>query len=367
MRTPPSGRKSSGLFAKGSKRRPGIHVSSFTAHRDPRLDALLRREIVEASVAQNAAIGWARYQGGWHVSYGETEANRIFDLASVTKPLTATVVGRLVSDGRLAFGSTVGELLPELGVTPIAEASVEALLAHRAGCPAWGALYLPDPWASSEPRSIPPEGPFDKAAMLARAASRREVAARSVYSDIGYVLLGEICARVLGSKLRDAWPIPRPNDLSAALPTEDNPWRGVIRGEVHDENAWALEQVGGDPGHAGGFGSVLEVMDFAIGWADAVAGREGILPAEIARAMIAERANGSHRLGWDGRSGDAPSSGRSFGPRTFGHLGFTGTSVWIDPEKEAIAVLLTNRTWPSRANVRIRAARPRVHDALWDL
>jgi CubicO group peptidase (beta-lactamase class C family) len=342
-------------------------VSSLAAHRDSRLDALLREEIVEASVAETAAIAWARYDGGWRVSYGETSTNPLFDLASVTKPLTATVVGRLVSDGRLAWSSTVGAVLPELAGSALSEATVEALLSHRAGAPAWGALYLREPWGSPVPRSLPPDGPFEKAAMLARAASRKELSASSVYSDIGYVLLGEMCARVLGGNLRDAWPIPRPEDLSRAQRTEDNPWRGVVAGEVHDENAWALERAGGDPGHAGAFATALEVMRFAIGWADAVAGREGILPTEIARAMIAERPNGSHRLGWDGRSGESPSSGRRFGARTFGHLGFTGTSVWIDPDQEAIAVLLTNRTWPSRENVRIRAARPRVHDALWDL
>lgn len=342
-------------------------MSSFVAHRDSRLDALLRDEIVGASVAETAAIAWARYRGEWLVSYGETAADPLFDLASVTKPLTATVVARLISEGRVAWTSTVADILPELAGSALANATVEELLSHRAGCPAWGALYLRDPWASPTPRSLPPDAPFDKADMLARAASRREPASHSVYSDIGFVLLGEMCARVLGGKLRDAWPIPRPQDLSRAERTEDNAWRGVVAGEVHDENAWALERVGGDPGHAGAFATVLEVMRFAIGWADAVAGREGIVPFEIARAMIAERPNGSHRLGWDGRSGDAPSSGRGFGPRTFGHLGFTGTSVWIDPEKQAIAVLLTNRTWPSRDNVRIRAARPRVHDALWNL
>jgi len=81
--------------------------------------------------------------------------------------------------------------------------------------------------------------------------------------------------------------------------------------------------------------------------------------------MIAERPGGTHRLGWDGRSESGSSSGARFSGRAFGHLGFTGTSVWVDPAAEAIAVLLTNRTWPSRDNVRIRAARPRVHDAQW--
>jgi CubicO group peptidase (beta-lactamase class C family) len=330
--------------------------------------------IVEPRVAETASVAWATWSDGWRVSYGETSPSTVFDLASVTKPLTATVLARLVADGRLSWSATVSELLPELRGTALEDANVEALLSHRAGCPAWGALYLRDPWGSPEPRSLPPDSDFDKHLMLQRAASRIERSASSIYSDIGYVLAGEIAARLGGTWAEvtgignAAFARATNADFDARVaPTERSAWRGDVRGAVHDENAWALERVGGSPGHAGAFATVLDVMRFAIGWADAVAGRAGILPTELARFMIAERANGSHRIGWDGRSGERSSSGRFFGPRTFGHLGFTGTSVWIDPDAQRIAVLLTNRTWPTRANLAIRAARPLIHDALWEL
>ena len=96
-------------------------------------------------------------------------------------------------------------------------------------------------------------------------------------------------------------------------------------------------------------------------------GPSPLLPAALAREMIAPFAVGSHRLGWDGVTAGASSAGRRFGPRSFGHLGFTGTSVWADPDACVVVALLTNRTFPSRENMAIRAARPRVHDALWAL
>lgn len=351
--------------------------------RDARLDALLRREIVDAGVASTAAIAWARFHGDWRAAFGEVGGEgvegAIFDLASVTKPLTATVAARLVHEGRLAWSTAVHEVLPELSGTAAADATMEELLSHRAGVPAWGALYRRDPWGHGEPASLPPDEPLSLERMLEHAASRRTPSETSVYSDVGYVLAGSMIARVGGERLASAWldvcgigDAQRARARHAAFdvrvaPTEQSAWRGEVRGEVHDENAWALQRAGGDPGHAGAFATVDEVLAFAIAWTDAVAGRGGLVDTEIARAMIAPRAGGSHRVGWDGRSGSSPSSGARFGERTFGHLGFTGTSVWIDPEQGAVAVLLTNRTWPTRANVRIRGARPRVHDALWSI
>lgn len=350
------------------------------------LDALLAREVVAAGVATSAAIAWARaprgISAGFSVALGEVLAAEVtgpaqFDLASVTKPVTATVVMQLIGAGLLSLGTRVADALPELSGSPAAGVSIEDLLAHRSGLPAWGALYRRDPWGARAPASLPPDGPWSRESMLRNAASRRDAPQqREVYSDIGYVLLGEIAARTLGAPLADAWArlgladararrAADPAALDRMPPTERVDWRGVVRGEVHDENAAMLERVGGSPGHAGAFGTALEVCAFAARFALALEGEGDLLPATLARAMIAPRPGGTHTLGWDLRSGDAPSSGAHFGARTFGHLGFTGTSVWIDPDARAIAVLLTNRTWPSRDHLAIRAARPRVHDALW--
>jgi CubicO group peptidase (beta-lactamase class C family) len=279
----------------------------------------------------------------------------------------------------LAWSTRLADVVPTLAGSAAADARVDDLLGHRAGLPAWGVLYRRDPWALGAPCSVPPEAALDaREAMVARAASRCGPPGAEVYSDIGYVLLGELLERATAQPLRSAWArygcadartrrAEDPRALARMPPTERLDWRGEVRGEVHDENAAMLERVGGAPGHAGAFGSALDVLGFSARFLRALEGEDPLLPPHLARAMIAPRAGGTHTLGWDLRSGATPSSGARFGPRTFGHLGFTGTSVWIDPDARTIAVLLTNRTWPTRHNPRIREARPRVHDAAFAL
>ncbi len=354
-----------------------------TNAREPALDQLVRREILERGVATHAAVAWATWgDDGVRVVFAEVGgAGLIFDLASLTKPLTATVIMQAIAAGRLSLATRVAEVLPELGASPVADASVEQLLAHRAGLPAWGVLYREDPWALAAPRSVAPDESArgcELEVMLLRAGSRRETKGTEVYSDIGYVLLGEMATRVTQRPLAEGWAqlgcadarsrrAADPGVFQRMPPTERLDWRGEVRGEVHDENASMLERAGGSPGHAGAFGSALDVAGFAARFALALEGRDALLPRALAVAMITPRTGGTHTLGWDLRSGAQPSSGARFGGRTFGHLGFTGTSVWIDPDARRIAVLLTNRTWPTRDNLAIRTARPRVHDALWDI
>jgi CubicO group peptidase (beta-lactamase class C family) len=350
------------------------------------LRALIAREIVAAGVAESASIAWARRRARprrdaepdrWEVALAaraEVPAP-VFDLASLTKPLTATVALDLVARGDLAMTTRLSEILPELAGSAAAAATVEELLGHRAGLPDWGALYRSDPWADPAPVSSLPDVPLDRDQILRRAASRCAPAQRgtAVYSCVGYVLLGAMIARITGRPLAESWidrcaigSVGRHRRFAErVVPTERDGPRGVVRGAIHDENAHFLALAGGDPGNAGAFATAAEVCAFAIRFVDALAGRGDLLPRETAAATIAERPGGSHRLGWDGRSGDTPSSGAHFGPRTFGHLGFTGTSLWIDPDAEVIAVVLTNRTWPTRDNGAIRVARPRIHDALW--
>ncbi|MEO7330104.1 MAG: serine hydrolase, partial [Minicystis sp.] len=148
-------------------------------------------------------------------------------------------------------------------------------------------------------------------------------------------------------------------------PTEVIPWRGgTIRGAVHDENAWALS---GDrsSGHAGLFGDARTVVDLGVAVLDALADRrpDWLGPDDLA-PLIRPRPGGSLLAGFDHRSGDSPSSGAHFGEKSFGHLGFTGTSLWIDPDAELVGVLLTNRVHPTRETLLIRKARPVVYDAL---
>jgi CubicO group peptidase (beta-lactamase class C family) len=150
-------------------------------------------------------------------------------------------------------------------------------------------------------------------------------------------------------------------------PTEVVAWRGgVVRGAVHDENAWALA---GDAtaGHAGLFGEARDVVALGVALLDVLADRRpAFLKPDDLGPLLRARPGGSLLAGFDRKSGPTPSAGTRFGPRTFGHLGFTGTSVWIDPDAELCGVLLTNRVHPTREHVAIRTARPAVYDALAD-
>jgi CubicO group peptidase (beta-lactamase class C family) len=154
---------------------------------------------------------------------------------------------------------------------------------------------------------------------------------------------------------------------SSIAPTEDDSWRGeVVQGEVHDENAFAL---GGVAPHAGLFSTGADLARFAQAMLyGGVYGTQRILkPSTLQRfTRRAELVPESSRaLGWDTPSGES-SSGRYFSANSFGHLGFTGTSLWIDPEREIFIVLLTNRIHPSRGNQQIRDVRPAFHDAVME-
>ena len=209
-----------------------------------------------------------------------------------------------------------------------------------------------------------------------------------VYSDLGYARGGEALARAEGAadageaieRLvvealgRDDLGTARALAARAAVefdarvrPTEVVAWRGgEVRGAVHDENAWALTGTGGS-GHAGMFGTVSAMLAFGCAVFDAIERAEGPLCAGDLSWLVRPRPGGTLRAGFDGKSEAGSSAGERAGPRTFGHLGFTGTSLWIDPDACAVVVVLTNRVHPTRDNVTIRAARPVAHDALFAL
>ena len=171
----------------------------------------------------------------------------------------------------------------------------------------------------------------------------------------------------LGISSEIFFPAALPPDRRAhiardAAPTEHCEWRGrLIRGEVHDENSAAF---GGVAGNAGLFATARAMATFGRAILDSLYGRSDFLPKELVERALAPRAGTTLRLGWDTKSPKDSSAGRRMGPKTFGHLGFTGTSIWCDPERDVVVVLLTNRVHPSRANERIKGFRPGFHDGL---
>jgi len=298
------------------------------------------------------------------------DAATVYDLASVTKVLTALTVARRVEAGRLGWQDTLGDVVPEA----LGGMCWEALLSHRAGLPAWAPLYErigdrvgPEAWRLA----------LDTLATLPRTAHATPTPA--VYSDLGYILAGSGLETLSGASLAElvAAEVTGPLGLTEALrfrgvgsqwrdpsvaPTERCPWRGrVMQGEVHDENAYAL---GGVAGHAGMFGTARSLAVLGLAALDALAGQSAWLSQATMTAMVAPRPGGTHRLGWDGRSAEGSSAGTRMGPRAFGHLGFTGTSLWCDPDAGVVVALVSNRVHPTRDNLGIRALRPAFHDAV---
>ncbi len=321
------------------------------------------------------------------------QPSTIYDLASLTKPLaTVTSVLLLIQRAKVALEDPVQQVLPELEGAPIGQATVRELLTHRSGLPGWRPLY-----ERLDARGIVPGPPGvdqlvkqhvlhiirDEPLIYARGE-------RSVYSDLGFMLLGFLVERLSGMALdlwcedaivRPLWADPlmfcptagraqpgvaRPTvDASRIAPTEQDEWRNrLLCGEVHDENAAAM---GGVAGHAGLFGTAESVLAVSGAWLRGYHGRESILDGKLVRQFTTRQesaARSSWALGWDTPSAPS-SSGSRFSERSFGHLGYTGTSLWIDPLGELEVVLLSNRVHPSRRNERIKVFRPYIHDLVY--
>jgi serine-type D-Ala-D-Ala carboxypeptidase len=303
----------------------------------------------------------------------------VFDLASVTKVVATTSAAMLLVDrGILDLDARLGDLLPGfvIGMAPGSgkeRVTLGMLLAHSSGMVGWAPLFRNCGTADSLLRAI------------LRLPLEAQPGARTEYSDFGFILLGKVielvtrtpldvfCAREIFTPLGLAHTRfrPGPADRPAIPPTEDDRiFRGrVIQGEVQDEHAFLL---GGIAGHAGVFSNVEDLLRFAqclLERGRTADGTQLFRPETVARFTARQTTNQtssggqSRALGWDVPT-EPSSSGRFFGPRSFGHLGYAGTSLWIDPDQNLAVALLTNRTWPDRANEAIRQIRPAFHDAV---
>jgi CubicO group peptidase (beta-lactamase class C family) len=212
---------------------------------------------------------------------------------------------------------------------------------------------------------------------------------KAIYSDLGFILLGEIIEEVCGTGLDQYCQenIFRPLGLSRTFfvnleimrrhnlepvrevfaPTESCPWRKkVLCGEVHDDNAYAM---GGVAGHAGLFASIRDVDRLVTTLVECYRGKNTFLPVGLVCEFWTREGTvpgSTWALGWDTPSEAGASCGTHFSPHSIGHLGFTGTSVWIDLEKSVHVILLSNRVHPRRANNKIHAFRPLIHDLVME-
>jgi CubicO group peptidase (beta-lactamase class C family) len=289
----------------------------------------------------------------FHSAVGDSTPETVYDLASLTKPLaTTTIVMRLHEAGLVALGAPVSEALPEVDNPDM---QVWHLLAHAGGFPDHR-RYWEDPVLAS------------REAIFARALAEPLLyapGAKSMYSDVGFLVLGALIERVAGARLDVLWEALSPPDgldygpAPEAAPTEVGEDGRPLVGVVHDENARAM---GGVAPHAGLFGSAAAVHE----WLSRLIAGDLVSPATRARFFApAGVPSSTWGLGWDHPNPTGPSAAGSRLPRTsVGHLGFTGCSIWIEPARPFWMILLTNRVHPTRANERIRAFRPILADAI---
>lgn len=298
----------------------------------------------------------------------------IYDLASLTKVIVTTPLVMLLHEReQLELEAPVNAYVPEFTGGGKDEVLVEDLLAHCGGLLWWTELYKT---FEGRPPAESKRGYIQKICELPLDYQPRS---KTVYSDLGFLLLGEIVERLTQSTLdrlvHDEIFAPLgmeeirynpPAEWRARIaPTEDDPWRGcVVRGTVHDENAFGL---GGIAPHAGLFSTARAIAPFAqMFLKEGVSGHRRLFAAATVRRFTARAnlvAGSSRALGWDTPTPES-SSGSLFSSASYGHTGFTGTSLWIDPERDFFAVLLTNRVHPTRENRKLAAMRPRFHDAL---
>ena len=352
--------------------------------------AAIVREAIAAGAFPAASVEVGHASGpSWRYATGRltydaeallTEPSTVFDLASLTKVIaTTTLVMRAIDEERIGLDDPVGKFLTEWRGADREGVTIRDLLAHSSGLTAYLPFYRDyrgrvefQPAICDTPLEYPPR-------------------TTSIYSDLGFMLLAFI--------LEDVQP-PSPgfkgvrgsSDLSRNFatqfhrlasfftaeplrfnpprawrdrmaPTEIDPWRGrLLVGEVHDENTWAL---GGTAGHAGLFGTAAAVGAFARATLRTIAGEAVLASPETMRAFIhrSEVPGSSRALGWDTML-PTSSCGTRMSATAIGHTGFTGTSLWIDWERDLYIVFLTNRVHPSRENNRIKPVRSQLHDAI---
>jgi CubicO group peptidase (beta-lactamase class C family) len=327
------------------------------------IERAIRSRAFPAATIEIGRRGGVLWRGAFgRLTYAEDAPivtdDTVFDLASLTKVIaTTTIAMRAVDAGRFALDDLVAERLAEWRGADREAVTIADLLEHASGLTAYLPFFRDHQGRVEFQRAI--------CTLPLEYAPR----SHSIYSDLGFILLGfmleDVGLPLSGFRTSADGPVFNPprewRDRTA--PTELDLWRGrLLQGEVHDENTWALR---GIAGHAGLFGTAGGVGTFARMMLDGLHGGSDLARAEtLARFVRKSSVPGSSRaLGWDTML-PTSSCGTRLSPRAIGHTGFTGTSLWIDPELDLYVVFLTNRVHPTRDNNRIQPVRRAVHDAV---
>jgi CubicO group peptidase (beta-lactamase class C family) len=316
----------------------------------------------------------------------------IYDCASLTKPLATTVALMLLAaQQRLGLDEPVSRFLPDFSGQGKESVTIRHLLSHSSGLPAWRHYYqdlLLQP--GNGERGGSPEAHQARACVysqLLRESLESPPGKRAVYSDLGFLLLGSVVEQISGLALDDYCQtnifralglthtffinLEQRGDASDRLasqrfaPTERCPWRGrVLCAEVHDDNAWMM---GGVAGHAGMFSTVADLHTIVSCLLACYRGTQTFVPPAVVQEFWTRDGHvpdSTWALGWDTPSAQHSSAGELFSSHSVGHLGFTGTSVWIDLERQVHVIVLSNRVHPRRDNDKIKKFRPVLHNAV---
>jgi CubicO group peptidase (beta-lactamase class C family) len=357
--------------------RLGLNNSGLDTALPRTLDKIVKTAIEEA-VAPGVAIAVGRnghiaYMKGYgYIDWNQpgspaVDTNTLYDLASLTKVIATTTVAMILEEGgQLDLNRTVASYLPEFNSPEKAQITVRQVLTHSGGLEAGANIY-----ATARGRE-------QYLYQINARPLEYTPGTNMIYSDWDMILLQLVMERITGKTLdvlaaekvfkplgmTDTQFQPPVSLRPRIAPTQvDDARGGLLWGTVHDENAWAM---GGVAGHAGLFSTARDLALFSmmiLNGGEGVNGIRIVKPATIARWTARQGKESSRTLGWDSPEGGS-SAGQFFSPWSFGHTGFTGTSIWIDPEKDLFVVVLTNRVNPTRSNTRHVQLRRDVADAV---
>ena len=343
----------------------------------PKVDEVVKNAIENKTFPGTVILVWNDGEKIFEKAFGhftyETESpivktNTIYDLASVTKVVATTTAAMICYDRKLfSLEDKVVKYIPEFGANGKENITIKNLLLHNSGLPAWKKFYG---------RGLTSE---DVIKEIYNSELEYKTGEKTLYSDLGIITLGKIIEKVTTKSLdkfcSDEIFIPlkmsstvyNPDEKIKILcaPTEkDDYWRmKTLQGEVHDETSAML---GGVAGHAGLFSTAEDISKLmAVLMNKGKLGDKEFIKQSTVELFTKRFSYESTRaLGWDTKSDSGSSAGKYFGKKSFGHTGYTGTSIWADPERNLFVIFLTNRVHPTRDNTKILKVRPQLHNAI---
>jgi CubicO group peptidase (beta-lactamase class C family) len=373
-----------GMFAYGE----GIEIRQSLVRRDSpesvglesdslaQIDSVMTRAIRDKAfpggqvlVAKDGAVVYSKSFG--RLEYDSTStrvnSNTLYDLASVTKVIaTTSVIMKLYDEQKIQLDDSVAKYIPEFANNGKDGITIRNLLLHNGGLPPFKRLYLTV------------KSPQEALDSVYQTEMVYRTGDSTLYSDFDFILLAKIAERITGVSLdwlADSlffkplgmtrtmfqpdsvlWPNTAPTEFDSVVR------KAIVRGTVHDENAYVL---GGIAGHAGLFSTANDLSVFLqmILNGGSYGGKQFLRPETVNLFTTKQSATSSRALGWDTRTVNGYSSaGSLFSAKSFGHTGFTGTSVWVDPERKIFLILLANRVYPTRNNSKIGNIRPKIAD-----